>query len=146
MSAADEFSPRAARPAEGRHGPAASRPVDHAKELEKLDRMARLLDARYGVPGTRWRFGLDSVLGLIPGIGDAAAAAPSAWIIRKAHQLGVPGHVKARMVANTAIDTVVGSVPVLGNVFDFFYKDNLRNVNLLRDHLRAQAEKASPPV
>ena len=121
-------------------------PRDHAREIEQLDRLARLLDSRFGIPGTRWRFGLDSVIGLIPGIGDVAAFAPSAWIIWRAHKLGAPGHVKARMVANTAVDTVVGAIPLLGDVFDVVYKVNLRNVKLLRDHLVKQSEKASPPV
>ena len=122
-------------------GPRSSRPFDHGAEVEKLDRLARLLDARYGIPGTRFSFGLDAIVGLIPGIGDALTLAPQAYLVWKARQLGAPKSLMARMAVNTGIDTVVGAIPLVGDLFDVAFKANLRNVKLLRDHLDSQAAR-----
>ncbi|QDZ00758.1 DUF4112 domain-containing protein [Nitratireductor mangrovi] len=103
--------------------------------IRELDDLAWLLDARWRIPGTGIRFGADAVAGLIPGIGDAATGLISAYIVLRAARHDVPKHVLARMVGNVVVDTVVGSVPVLGSVFDLFFKANRRNVRLLRQHL-----------
>ena len=124
-------------------GPRSSRAFDHGAEIERLDRLARLLDSKFGIPGTRFSFGLDSVLGLVPGVGDALALAPQAYLVYKARQLGAPKHVIGRMALNTGIDTVVGAVPILGDLFDVAFKANLRNVKLLKDHLEAERLRAS---
>jgi hypothetical protein len=124
------------RPAPTPRRPTASsvdRPVP--AEFEELERLARLLDSRWSIPGTGIRFGVDAVAGLLPGVGDAAAALVSAYIILHARRLGAPNGLQARMVSNVALDTIVGSVPVLGSVFDLFYKANNRNIALLRRHL-----------
>jgi len=110
--------------------------------LRELDELAHLLDSRWRIPGLGIRFGVDAVAGLVPGAGDLAAGAVSAYVIYKAAKLGAPGHVVARMAGNVALDTLVGSVPVLGSVFDLFFKANNRNVALLRRHLE---EKSSRP-
>lgn len=110
-------------------------------ELEKLDRLARLLDARYGIPGTRFRFGLDSILGLVPGIGDAATLAPALYLVYRAHRLGVPRATLMRMAGNVGLDTVIGALPIAGDIFDVFFKSNRRNLALLRRHL----ESLTPP-
>lgn len=102
--------------------------------LAELEQLARNLDSRWHIPGTGIRFGLDAVAGLIPGVGDVAAALVSGHIILHGWRAGAPGHVIARMIGNVALDTVVGSVPVLGSVFDVYYKANNRNVRLLRRH------------
>lgn len=102
--------------------------------LDDLEKLARNLDSRWRIPGTNIRFGLDPIAGLFPGVGDAAAALVSAHIIIYGWRAGAPGHVIARMIGNVAIDTVVGSVPVLGSIFDVYYKANNRNVRLLRRH------------
>lgn len=104
------------------------------ERLAGLDELARNLDSRWRIPGTGIRFGLDAVAGLIPGVGDVAGALVSAHIILHGWRAGAPGHVIARMVGNVALDTVIGSIPVLGSVFDVYYKANLRNVRLLRRH------------
>ncbi|SDE16124.1 DUF4112 domain-containing protein [Limimaricola pyoseonensis] len=114
-----------------------TREIRHAEELARLDRMAHLLDARFKLFG--FRFGYDSLLGLIPGIGDTIALAPSAWLVWRATQLGVPRGKIARMAANTGIDYVVGSIPVIGDLIDFGFKANLRNAAILREHLEADA-------
>lgn len=119
--------------------PQPPRAIDRAREVEQLDRLARLLDSRFGVPGTRFSFGWDSIVGLIPGIGDTLALAPSAYLVWKAHQLGVPRSTLIRMAANTGIDFAVGTVPIVGDVFDAFYKANRRNVALLRRHIDPDA-------
>lgn len=93
--------------------------------------LARLLDSAVGVPGTGVRFGLDPVLGLIPGAGDVAGAALSGYMVLVARELGAPGAVVLRMLANVAIDTAVGAIPVLGDLFDVAWKSNTRNLALL---------------
>lgn len=110
---------------------------DHARarKLEELDRLANMLDAQWRIPGLGLRFGVDAVAGLAPVIGDAATGAISAWIIFKAWRLGATKGVLGQMIANTAIDTVVGAVPLLGSVFDLFFKANNRNMALLKRHV-----------
>ncbi len=104
--------------------PSASRHAHRARGL------ARLLDRAVQVPGTRIGLGLDGLLGLIPGVGDAAGGVLSLYILLLAWRAGVPGPVLARMAANVGIDVLVGTVPVLGDIADFAFKANLRNVEL----------------
>lgn len=113
----------------------------HLDRLDRLDDLARRLDAAFRIPGTRIRLGYDSIIGLIPGIGDAAALAPGAWIVLESHRMGAPRSVLARQVLNVGIDAVVGTIPVIGDVFDVGWKANRRNVALLRRHL----ERSLPP-
>jgi hypothetical protein len=97
--------------------------------------MARLLDAAIQIPGTRFRFGLDPLIGLVPGIGDIIGAMFSTFIIFQAARLGAPRSTLVRMMANVAVDTLVGEIPLLGDLFDFGWKSNIRNVALLEQHL-----------
>ena len=106
--------------------------------IRRLERLAGLLDDHFRVPGTRWRFGYDSLIGLVPGIGDAAGAALSMYIIAEAARLGVPKRKLARMLAHTGLETVVGAVPLVGDLFDASYKANRRNVALALDHFRSR--------
>ena len=108
--------------------------MDHAAELDRLDRLATLLDARWRLPLLGWRFGLDSLIGLVPGLGDAAGGLLSAWLILRARRLGAPDRVLAMMAGNVVLDVVVGSVPVLGDILDIGLKANRRNARLLRRH------------
>jgi hypothetical protein len=111
------------------------RPVSgHEETLQHLERLADLLDSRWRIPGTNWRFGIDAVAAIVPVGGSLATAAASAYMIKRAHGLGAPGHLLARMVGNVAFDAVVGSIPVVGPVFDFAVKANRRNVRMLRRH------------
>lgn len=100
--------------------------------LHRLDRMARAMDTRYGIPGTSIRFGWDSILGLVPGVGDLAAAIPSAIILYEGVRMGARRRVLAQIGTNMAIDLVIGGVPVLGDAFDLFFKSHRRNMALLR--------------
>ena len=90
--------------------------------------LARLLDSAVTVPGTNIRVGADSLIGLIPGLGDVAGAVLSGYIVLVATRLGAPASVVARMLLNIGIDTLVGSVPVLGDLFDVAWKSNQMNV------------------
>ncbi|MGR3464626.1 DUF4112 domain-containing protein [Limimaricola sp.] len=119
-------------------------PIRHAEELARLDRMAHLMDARFKLFG--FRFGYDSLLGLIPGIGDTISLAPSAWLVWRAHQLGVPHRKIGRMAVNTGIDYVVGSIPIIGDLIDFGFKANLRNAAILREHLEEDAVRTARDV
>ena len=100
-------------------------------KLAQARALAKLLDRAVRVPGTNITFGLDAILGLIPGGGDVAGAIFSAWLIVLGSRMGLPRHILMRMVANVAIDTVGGSVPLLGDLFDVAWKSNTRNLQLL---------------
>ena len=100
-------------------------------DLRRARALARILDTAVGIPGTKIRIGLDPVLGLVPGAGDVASAMLSAYIVLIAANKGTPRPVIWRMLGNIAVDTALGSVPVLGDLFDVAYKSNIRNVELL---------------
>lgn len=108
---------------------------DVAATLQRLDTIANTMDSAVRIPGTNVVMGLDAALGLLPVIGDAISSAIGAYLIWEARRLGASKFVIARMAANTTIDTVVGSIPVLGDVFDVAYKANRKNVALLKAHL-----------
>lgn len=93
------------------------------------------MDTAFPIPGTDRRVGLDSIIGLLPVVGDAISGMISSYLIWEARKLGVPKLVLGRMMANTAIDTAIGSVPFIGDLFDVAYKANSKNVALLRKHL-----------
>ena len=118
------------------HSPAQSR----AARIARIDALATLLDTAFIVPGTNIRFGVDAMIGLIPGIGDVITTAMSLYIVREARALGVPHHLIVRMLGNVALDGIVGAVPLLGDVFDVMWRANRRNIALLRNHLRARGE------
>jgi hypothetical protein len=105
------------------------------KTLNRLKRLSRFMDGGWGIPFTNIRFGADSVLGLIPGGGDFVAMLISLYVVVKAYEMGAPNHILLKMVGNVAIDTGLGSVPVLGDIFDVFFKSNIKNTDLLHDFL-----------
>jgi hypothetical protein len=104
--------------------------------LVRLRRLAWLIDGAFKMPGTRFRFGLNSVIGLLPIGGDAVLGAISLCIIYEAARLGVPRHKLARMAANVGIEVLGGSVPILGDLFDMALKANLRNLAIIEEHVR----------
>jgi hypothetical protein len=114
--------------------------VTAAARLARVKRLAWLVDAAFGVPGTGFRFGINSVIGLAPGVGDTLLGLVSLYIIHQAHLLGVPRHRLMRMLGNVVLEVVGGSVPVLGDLFDMALKANLRNIRILEDHLRETGE------
>ena len=101
----------------------------------RMEKLAWLLDGAVPVPGTKFRFGLDSIIGLIPGIGDAIGLLMGAAILYESVRVGAPRALVARMVGNSAIDTLGGLVPVVGDLFDVAFRSNKRNAALLMAHL-----------
>lgn len=99
------------------------------------------MDSRFGIPGTSWRFGIDGLVGLIPGIGDAAGALVSLYIVAEARRLGVRKSTLFKMVVNIALDAVAGAVPIIGDLFDFGWKANQRNVRLMERDLVGRTVK-----
>jgi hypothetical protein len=103
-------------------------------EIEKgLDDLSRYLDGLFRVPGTDWRFGLDALIGLVPNVGDTLTSLASFYILFAGVRYGVPKITLLRMALNIGIDYVVGSIPFLGDAFDFFWKSNQKNMNLIRE-------------
>ncbi len=102
-----------------------------ASGLQRLRALTRVLDDLVPIPGTRFRFGLDPVIGLVPGAGDALGAVISAYAVLVAVRLGAPASVLLRMCGNIALDAFAGTVPFLGDLFDFGFKANRRNLRLL---------------
>jgi hypothetical protein len=104
--------------------------------LDLLRRWAVLLDSAFRLPGTNLRFGVDAILGLVPGLGDLSAPIYASFILMTGFRMGVPAVVMMRMVLNAALDMLMGLVPLLGDVGDVFWKANLRNMTLLERHAR----------
>lgn len=105
-----------------------------SERLKWVNSVARLMDNQFVLPGTKFRFGLDPLLGLLPVAGDLASFAMSATIILTIARHGASGKLVALMLVNLALDAIIGSIPVLGSIFDFAYKANERNVRLLQRH------------
>ena len=112
--------------------PPGARPKDSRIDDASLEALTRLLDDVFCIPGTNIRFGIDPLIGLIPGIGDLITSLASFLIIFAGWQRGLPRVTITRMVANVAIDTMAGSVPVLGDMFDAAWKSNRKNLQLLQ--------------
>jgi Domain of unknown function (DUF4112) len=108
------------------------------QRIARLEAAAKLLDVAFILPGTKIRYGIDGIIGLIPVVGDVIATALSLWLVREARALGAPWHVTARMLGNVAFQGVVGMVPVAGDAFDVLYRANMRNARILRRWMETQ--------
>ncbi len=108
--------------------------VSRRAALDRLDMLATAFDTAFIVPGTSIRFGVESLMRLIPGVGDVAASALSFYLLYEASRLGVPKLLLARMAANVLLEGAIGVVPVAGDAFDVMFRANRRNVALLRAH------------
>jgi predicted small integral membrane protein len=115
----------------------------HAPRLRRMRQLSKLLDGAIASPGTKHRIGIDPILGLIPGGGDTLSAALSGYIIVEAARMGLPREALMRMVGNLLLDTVVGSVPVVGDVFDVISKANFRNMQIVENHIQTFAPTSS---
>ncbi|MFA0961303.1 DUF4112 domain-containing protein [Roseivirga sp. BDSF3-8] len=113
------------------------------RQLEWAEKVAYFLDSKYRLPGTKFRFGLDPILGLLPVLGDGVSFIISSLLVVQAARTGVSGKVLLKMTGNVLLDFIVGSVPVLGNIFDFVYKANTRNIRLLREYYNEGKHKGS---
>jgi hypothetical protein len=110
------------------------------RRLDRLRRVGWLLDNSLPIPGTRFRLGIDQIVGLVPGIGDLVGGVLSLYIIVESARMGVPRSLLVRMGWNVAVDTIVGEIPVLGDIFDIGFKANIRNLALLDQFLHHPAE------
>ena len=118
-----------------------ARSPSRAERVARLDALATLLDTAILIPGTSIRFGLDAMIGLVPGIGDVVTTAMSLYIVHEARQLGAPRHVIARMLGNVLLDGVVGVVPLVGDAFDVMWRANRRNMRLVQDWLAREERR-----
>lgn len=109
--------------------------AETAKILRRVKRIAWLTDTAWRIPFTKMRFGLDPLMGLIPGLGDGVMLVVSVYTLMLAHKAGAPGQLLTRMGANIAVDFGAGSIPVIGDIFDLVFKSNVRNLNLLTEFL-----------
>ena len=109
--------------------------IQQLNKLKRIRKIAKLLDTAIGIPGTKIRFGLEPILGLIPGGGDLITAAISGYMIYLATSFGLEKSEILKMIKNVAIDTAIGSVPVVGDLFDAYFKSNIRNLEILENHI-----------
>ncbi len=109
-------------------------------KLEHLRSLSHLLDNALSIPGTRFRIGLDPIIGLIPGLGDVSGILFSAYIVAQAARWKLPAGTLLRMLMNIGLDWLVGNVPMVGDLFDAGFKANARNVSLLEEHLKLPGE------
>lgn len=114
------------------------------RRVQRLRRLATLLDAAFTIPGTRVRWGLDTLIGALPVAGTAVMAIPSLYIIWEAYRMNVPGKVILRMLANVVVELLFDFVPVLGDLADTVYKANLRNIDLLERHFGMTVDVPPP--
>jgi hypothetical protein len=108
--------------------------IELKKTHEQLDQLAWLLDNAFRVPGTKWRFGLEALLGMVPGAGDIISGLLGLFLLLRAFQFKIPKIVIARMLLNSLLDLTIGAVPFLGDAFDFIYKSNTRNMKLFHEY------------
>lgn len=104
-------------------------------DRKRLERLAWLLDSSVPIPGLNFRIGLEGIVGLIPGVGDALGAVISSYILAEAARLGAPKSLLLKMTFNVALDAVLGAIPFVGDLFDFAWKANLRNVRLISSYI-----------
>lgn len=108
------------------------------QRLKRLEAVAKLLDVAFILPGTKIRYGVDGIVGLIPIVGDIISTGLSLWLVYEARSLGAPWYVTARMLGNVAFQGVVGTVPIAGDAIDVLFRANMRNARLLRRWLEKQ--------
>jgi Domain of unknown function (DUF4112) len=106
----------------------------NVKALAEMDGLAKLMDSQFRIPGTNVRFGLDALIGLIPGAGDFATFLVSGYMMLTLANNGASGFVLARMALNVLIDSLVGAIPIIGDLFDVAFKANARNMKLMHEH------------
>lgn len=104
------------------------------RQLRHLEVLAKLMDNQFKVPGTNFRFGLDAIIGLIPGAGDLATFGISGFMVFIMAQNGASGFVLARMILNVLVDTIIGAIPFIGDLFDFGFKSNTKNIRLMQEY------------
>ena len=116
--------------------PPVGKAAPQSERMEQIERLTQLLDEAFRVPGTNYRVGWDTIIGLVPGLGDVATTALSVYLIYQARQMGASKWVIARMLGNVGLDFAVGAIPLVGDLFDAAWKANRKNTQLLKRHLR----------
>ncbi len=112
------------------------------KDIRHLENIADLMDNRFSIPGTGIRFGLDSLLGLVPGVGDTATILVTLYLTTLARKHKLPKRLIAQMYRNAAIDWGIGLVPLAGDIFDIGWKANVKNVDILKAHIKSKKTNA----
>lgn len=124
---------------EAGHRPASD---EHDAALARVERLAMLLDSQFRLPGTTLRFGLDGLIGLLPGVGDTATLAMALYVVVEARRMDVSTSTILRMLFNVGLDWLIGLIPFAGDIFDFGFKCNRRNVELIRRDLARRRARA----
>jgi hypothetical protein len=119
--------------------------IQQLKKLQRIRKLAKLLDTAIGIPGTKFRIGLDPILGLIPGGGDLITGLISAYMIYLATSFRLEKEEIGKMVGNVAIETIFGSIPLVGDLFDAYFKANIRNLEILENHLQKSSTTTQEP-
>jgi len=122
--------------------------VERLENLNHIRKLSRLMDTAIRIPGIGFRIGLDPIIGLIPGAGDLISTAFSTYIIFLAARFGLPREILVKMILNISLEAVVGTVPLVGDLFDAYYKSNIRNLKLLEQHLdvaEPELQEVVPP-
>ena len=115
----------------------------YPNDLRWVEEITRLMDTKFRLPGTRFRFGLDPIIGLLPVVGDVVTLIISGGLVLYMVKYGASGKVVILMVINLFLDATIGSIPIIGSIFDFFYKSNTRNINLLKQHYQEGKHQGS---
>lgn len=113
--------------------------------LNRIRKLSRLMDTAIRIPGINFRIGLDPIIGLIPGAGDLINTAFSAYLIYLATRFNLPRNILGWMVFNITLEAILGTVPLIGDIFDAFYKSNIRNLKLLEEYLQADEPELREP-
>ena len=109
--------------------------ADATSVRRRIEAMERLLENSFTVPGVNYRIGLDSVVGLVPVVGDFVTAAMGMWLVWEAKNLGLPKWKLWRMTGTVAVDTAIGAIPFVGDAFDFLFRSNTKNLKVIKRHL-----------
>ncbi|GAB4554349.1 MAG: DUF4112 domain-containing protein [Pleurocapsa sp.] len=120
--------------------------LSQTNKVDRLRRLSQILDNAIPIPGTKYRLGLDPILGLLPGGGDTITGALGAYIIIEAAKMGLPRKVIGEMVGNIIFDSLAGTIPVIGDLFDIGWKANVKNITLLEKHLQLTPQKRKTDV
>lgn len=112
-------------------------------ELKEMEWLARWMDTKFRIPGTNFRFGLDGLLGLIPGVGDLSTFAISGYLVLLMARNGASGYILARMILNIVVDAALGAIPVVGDLFDFVNKANVKNMRLMQQYYQHGRHRGS---
>ncbi len=115
-----------------------NKPPEEFSQIDQLELMAQLLDSAFTIPGTKINFGVDSLIGLIPVVGDTISLAISAFIMSHAKKINLPKHKVWHMRFNVFMDWLIGMIPLIGDIFDVGWKANKRNVKIMRDHVEKE--------